>query len=246
MIAILVCVFVILAGLVYVIVYSPVFKISIIEVLGAKTLDQNKLKDIVRKDISGMNYGIFPQNNIFNINTDRIKKTIIGANFPILSVNVTANFKKITVNVEELEASMRVVGATQSYILDQEGRVMKFADPGEGENLIAVSFSSPTKILSVNDVALSQTQMKFIMELHKYFATQAGIVDKIITIDQPNYAVNVVTVEGWYAVFDPDIDLNKQLKALAAVLAGKFSPDLRKSLLYIDARFGDRVFYKTK
>jgi hypothetical protein len=123
---------------------------------------------------------------------------------------------------------------------------MKTADPGEGENLIAISFSDPTKSFNAGDIAISQSQMKFITELHKYFATQAGIHDKLIVIDQPNFAMNVITDEGWYAVFDPDIDLGEQLKSLSSVLAEKFNPDERKNLLYIDARFGDRVFYKTK
>jgi hypothetical protein len=242
----LVCVFAFLAGAVYAIIYSPFSKISSIEVTGTKTIDPNKIRDIVRKDISGMDHGIFPEDNMDNIDTDRIKNSIIAADLPINSVNVVVNFKTITISVDELEPSMRVAGATQSYILDQEGRVMKIADPGEGDNLIAVSFSDPTKTFSVGDVVLDQAQMQFIMQLHKYFATQAGINDKLIKIDQPNYAMDVMTGEGWYVIFDPDIDLGEQLKSLASVLAGKFNPDARKDLLYIDARFGDRVFYKTK
>jgi hypothetical protein len=245
-IVILVCIFAVLAALIYAIVYSPISKISSIEVTGAKTIDPNKIKDIVRKDISGMDHGFLPEDNIENINTDRIKNSLLNAGLPLRTVDVIVNFKKITIEVSELEASMRVVGASQSYILDQEGRVMKIADPGEGDNLIAVSFSDPTKTFSVGDVALDQAQMQFIMQLHKYFATQAGINDKLITVDQPNYAMNVITSEGWYAIFDPDIDLGEQLKSLASVLVSKFNPDARKDLLYIDARFGDRVFYKTK
>ena len=246
MIVVLIGVAVVLAGALYVIIYSPLAKITNIDITGTKTIDPNTIRNIAKEELSGRSYLVFPNDNMFVVNTDAIQTSILRAGLPLRAVTVRTSYKKITIAIDELQASMRVVGGAGSYILDQQGKVMKVATQGEGDNLIAITFSDPTKTFNIGDIVLSAGQMDFINKLHQYFATQAGIRDQIITIDEPNSALDVMTNEGWYAVFDPDIDLNEQLKSLSAVLATKFDPDTRKTLLYIDARFGDRVFYKTK
>jgi hypothetical protein len=236
----------VLAGSACAVVFSPLARISRIEVKGTKTISSDLVSSVARNEISGFWLGIIPKDNYFFINADRIRDSVLASGLPFRSVDVKTGFKTITVSVTELEASVRVVGGAGSYVLDQDGKVMRVAAPGEGDNLIAVSFSDPNKIFGIGDAILSPSQMNFIIDLHKYFATQAGIHDKIINVDPDNSSLDVVTDEGWYAIFDPDVDLNEQLKSLSSVINGKFGPEARKNLLYIDARFGDRVFYKFK
>ncbi len=242
----LIGIFIFLAGITYVVIFSPLFKISSIEVVGTKNISVDELREIANRELSNNKFGLLPGDNIFFLNLDDIKKNITSASLLIRSIDVSVHFKKITIKINELEASMRLVQGTTAYILDQEGRIMKIAGVGEGDALVAISFSDSSKVFSVGDIVLSTTQIDFVKNLHKYFATQAGIRDQIIVIDQVNTAFNVMTTEGWYAVFDPDIDLDTQLKSLNSVLVGKFNPEERKNLLYIDTRFGDRIFYKTK
>jgi len=235
----------VIAGLIYFFIYSSVFKINKIEVSGNRKIAAQEISELVRNGISGWN-GIFPKDNLFFLDDDQVKNMLMNSGLAIRSVDVKTSFKKLKVAVGEYEAVIRVVGEGESYILDQDGRVMKIADFGEGENLIAISLADKERRFSVGNIVLAGTQMEIINELHKYFATHVGVRDRIMEIDELNATINVVTDEGWYAIFDPDVSLDDQFKTLSLAISNKFTPEERKNILYIDARFGDRVFYKNR
>jgi hypothetical protein len=227
--------------LVYVFAYSPFLRINKIEITGAQTIDSLRVKMIATQAMAGYDYFVIPRDHFFEVATEGIKNLVL-MNFPGLrGVTIEKKFGKIIITVEEREPTYRLIVGDRSYLLDQDGKGLREAKTGEGDNLIAlsddsVSFASGASLLPA-------VWLNGILDLHKYFATQVGVRDQLFRLDRAKGNIETVTTEGWYAVIDPAIDIKSQLNSLSSALIGKFKSDERKKLLYIDVRFGDKIFY---
>jgi cell division septal protein FtsQ len=239
----LVGLFAIVVGIVYVFVYSPFFRISRVAVSGASTIDPVRIEAVVSQTLGGYDYYIVPKDNYFYVNTIGINNYLM-TKFPnLVSVVAKKKFERLDVAVVERQPTYRLMIGDKSYLLDQEGNGLREAAAHEGEALVALSNDSAEFV--AGKPMVQSEWLKAISDLHKYFATQVGIRDQLYKLDAINSDIEVVTVEGWSVIFDPQSDIKDQLKTLTSALAGKFNPDDRKKLLYIDARFGDKIFYKT-
>jgi hypothetical protein len=230
--------------IVYGAAYSPLLRLDKVEVAGADTVDPVRVKAVVSQTLAGYDYLAIPRNHMLFAHPSGIKNMVL-LNFPaIRSVEVKRGFDKVTVMLEEKKPTYRMIVGEKSYLLDQDGAGLREAAPGEGDKLIALSQVSLNFAPNVN--VMPAELLTAVSDLHKYFATQIGVRDRLFRIDRQNGDIEAETTEGWYAVFDPSIDVKTQLDTLSSALFGKFSPEERKRLSYIDVRFGDRVFYKWK
>jgi hypothetical protein len=229
-------------GFIYVVGYSPLVQINKVTVSGASAADPVRIEAAVSQTLGGYDYYVIPKDNYFSVNTTGVKNFVL-AQFPnLISAEVKKKFGQVDVSVTERQPTYRMIIGDNSYLLDQEGKGLAEAAPGEGDALVALSSDSAD--FAVGKPMIQLDWLQAIVNLHKYFATQVGIRDQLFKLDTINGDIEVVTVEGWSAIFDPQNDINNQLKTLTSALAGKFNPDDRKKLLYIDVRFGDKVFYK--
>ena len=230
-------------GLVYVLVYSPLLRIETVTVSGASATDTVRIKAAASQNLVGYDYYVVPKNNYFYVNTIGINNFVM-TQFPnLISVNAKKKFGRLDVAVVPRQPTYRLIIGDKSYLLDQEGEGLREAALGEGDALIALSSNSAD--FAIGKPMIQLAWLRVIIDLHKYFATQVGIRDRLFKLDTINSDIEVITVEGWSAIFDPQSDIKPQLQTLSSALAGKFSPDDRKKLLYIDARFGDKIYYKS-
>jgi len=233
---------VVAGGFVYALVYSPLLRMGKVTVSGASATDPARIKAAASQTLGGYDYYVIPKDNYFSVNTIGINNFIM-TQFPnLISVSAKKKFERLYVAVVERQPTYRFIIGDKSYLLDQEGKGLTEASAGEGDSLIALSNDSAD--FGVGKSMIQPVWLQAIIDLHKYFATQVGIRDQLLKLDTINSDIEVVTAEGWSAIFDPQSDIKDQLKTLTSALAGKFSPDDRKKLLYIDARFGDKIFYK--
>jgi len=230
------------AAIIYVFAYSPLLRIGKVTVNGTVNIDPIMVKAAAAQTLAGYDYYVIPKDHYFELPTIGVKNYIM-ARFPdLLSVDVKKHFERLEVTVMERQPTYRLMIGDKSYLLDQEGKGLREAVKGEGNSLIALSNDST--IFEPGKVLVQPDWLQAVIDLHKYFATQVGIRDQLFKFDPLNDDLEIITVEGWYAVFDPHVDVPDQLKTLSSALAGKFNPAARKQLLYIDARFGDKIFYK--
>ena len=229
--------------LVYVFVYSPLLRLGKVTVSGAVTVDPLTVQMTTVQLVSGYAYLVIPKNHYFYVNPIGLKNFLV-AHYPnLLDVKVKKHFGKLEVDVVERQPTYRLIAGDRSFLLDQEGKGLRVAAAGEGDALIALSEESA--VFDAGKSVIRREWLEAINDLHKYFATQTNVRDQLYKLDPVNDRIEVVTVEGWSAIFDPQSDISDQLKSLTSALAGKFNPSSRKKLLYIDARFGDKVFYQT-
>jgi len=233
----------IVVGIIYVFVYSPFFRISRVTVSGATATDPVRIESVVSQTLGGYDYYIVPKDNYFYVNTIGINNYLMTKFSNLISANAKKKFGRLDVAVVERQPTYRLIIGDKSYFLDQEGKGLCEAAVGEGDALVALSNASVD--FKAGKPMVQSGWLQAVSDLHKYFATQVGIRDQLYKLDAINSDIEVVTVEGWSAIFDPQSDIKDQLKTLTSALAGKFNRDDRKKLLYIDARFGDKIFYKS-
>jgi len=237
-------VLVILGGLVYGIIYSPLLRIQGVDVSGTESADVEHVRAAAAQAISGYSYAIIPNDHLFFIHRKSVSETLVGL-FSLRAATVTTRFRHLQVRIEERKGSYRLVESGMGYILDQDGLVLRAANGTEGENLIAVTRAAPTEVIAGTRV-LDAATFTFIDALHRDFATQAGVREQIYEVDTQKATITAVTVEGWRAIFDPSVSVEAQLKSLNSAIVAKFGPTERAKLDYIDVRFGDRLFYKMR
>jgi len=231
------------AAIVYAFIYSPLLRLNKIIVNGTTPANAVRIRAAATVATAGYDYFVVPKDHAFMIDTIGVRNLIM-AQFPnLISVDVKKKFGHLDITVTERQPTYRLIIGDSSYLLDQEGKGLREAAPGEGDALIALSSDSAD--FGAGKSMIQPEWLQTIIDLHKYFATQVGIRDQLFKLDTINSDIEVVTVEGWSAIFDPQSDIKPQLQTLSSALAGKFSPDERKKLLYIDARFGDKIFYKS-
>jgi len=229
---------------VYAFVYSPLLRSDAVTVKGASTVLSVRVAAAAAQTLGGYDYDVIPKDHFFYIDTTSVRNYVL-AQFPdLLSVDVQKNIHRLEVTVTERQPTYRFIIGDKSYLLDQQGIGLRIAAPGEGDALIAIADSSVQFVAGRAMVA--PKWLNTISDLHKYFATHVGIRDQLFKINTADADIALVTVEGWYAIFDPDSDIQPQLQTLSSALGGKFTPQSRKNLSYIDARFGDKIFYLTK
>ncbi len=227
---------------VYVFVYSPLLRLGKIAVKGASDIAPLRVQMAAAQALSGYDYFVIPRDHYFRVNALGVKNFIM-AQFPnFLGVEVKKHFEQLEVVVIERQPTYRLLIGDSSYLLDQEGKGLRAGAKGEGDALVALS--ADNAIFAAGKTMIQPEWLKAVNDLHKYFATLTGVRDQLYTIDAINDDIAVVTVEGWSAIFDPRADISDQLKTLSSALVGKFNSVSRKKLFYIDARFGDKIFYK--
>lgn len=232
----------VVSALVYTLIYSPFLRIEQVTINESSTADQIEIKAAAMQTVAGYEYFFIPKDHYFFINTIGVKNFLM-ARFPnMLTVDVQKGFGGLALAVVERQPTYRLIIGDKSYLLDQEGKGMREAVGNEGDKLIALS-NEGAGFTAGKQMSRSEW-LQAVNELHKYFATQVGIRDRLFKLDTINSYIEAITAEGWSAIFDPQTDIQAQLKTLSSALAGKFSAADRKKLLYIDARFGDKIFYK--
>ena len=226
----------------YAFIYSPLFRVGKIEVYGSTQIDPVKIKAAAMQSMAGYEYLIVPKDYYFVIDSMGLRNLLLIKYPMLMDAKVEKGFGTIKINIVDRQPTMRFIIGDKSYLLDQHGYAMREAAAGEGDKLVAIQ--NDTAIYAAGKQAVKPEWIKAVFDLHKYFATQVGVRDQLFKIDELNGVIMAVTTEGWYAVIDPLADINDQLKILSSALLGKFNSTDRNKLLYIDVRFGDKVFYK--
>jgi cell division septal protein FtsQ len=235
---------VILGGLAYVFIYSPLFRISQVTVNGATTVDPVRVRVAAMGMMSGYEYLVIPKDHILAADAVGIRNLIMAQFSGLLDVRSEKKFRTLAITVIERQPTYRLIIGDKSFLLDQDGVGLREAGAGEGQALLALQNDSAQFV--AGKAMIHAEWIKALSDLHKYFATQVGLRDQLFRLDDTNGVIQAVTAEGWYIIVDPATDVNVQLKILSSALLGKFNFSDRKKLSYIDVRFGDKIFYKWK
>ncbi len=231
----------VLGGLGYLFLFSPMFQLQAREVRGARTVAPQALLDLTPS-----------QGNLLFISQKPLEKNILSTFPEIGRAQVRKNFffRKLVIDVierEELVLSCNIDGRRAilpCVAVDSQG--IAFREKQEiptGMPILALSEPAPslgTKILDPN-------LLPFVAELKRsldgwnvlqatetkieYFSLAPGLVSAHMT-------------EGWETYFTQEEDRSWQETKLREVLEKQVSQEKRNRLQYIDVRFGNQAYVK--
>jgi len=251
-------------GLIYIIFFSPIFKIKEIRISGNQIISNEDISNSLNSSLEKRVLFFFEQNNIFLATSKKLKK-IISDNFPrILLIEIDKNVFKKVINLKIIErkeigifCKIEVFNEENSgeektkeekeiikecYYIDNEGIIFEKAPQTSG-TLILVIKDYSKKGTKVGDRAVGKELISKIINLRKYLSDKLSLKAIDFTIGPTTQDdLKVDTNENWYILFDYSIDIKEQVEALELILEKEI--DNRENLEYVDLRIKNRVYYK--
>jgi len=258
---------------VYKLLHLNATKITDIEIAGTDTIDPYLLRQKVETLISGDSFYFVPRSNIFFIAPSALEKSLksqiptidsveIKKVFPhVLDVSIVerrlwaiycvgtyANVPLGTSTImTDATASASVDDFTNCYMLDRAGVIYQEAPSVEGSLLLQVK--SDQQSSDENIIGSSVMQIDQIENLTKLLDQVKNILGvTAVGLDIHKNSLKdiwIETLERFKIVLTRADDYTDSLNIVKAVLDNEIK-NRRGRLDYIDARFGNKVYYKLK
>ena len=214
-------------------------RITNVSVDGNKVVETKQIINITEQDLAGNYWFLFPKNNIFIYPKSQIKKDL-AQNFKRLNNIALVLTDRNTLNVVVTEREGKYLWCGENcYFMDEDGYVFDEAPYFSGE----VYFKFFGKISDKDFAKLVYVKETF---------SKMGLKPVTLSVlDNRDVKVGL-TEEGAKnrpeIIFKMETDFNKVVENLQTALNTEpLRTDFKKkyaSLLYIDLRFGNKVYYK--
>ncbi|HOZ16396.1 MAG TPA: FtsQ-type POTRA domain-containing protein [Candidatus Portnoybacteria bacterium] len=222
----------VLAMIIYVLFFSPIFKIKEIIIFGNRKVSAEEIKNNLVCE------------NIILTNNKNIRNQLLKKNLAILELKIRKNLfkRKLEINIEEREEIGIVCSVDRCFYFDKEGIVFQKAPITSGSLITIVQDYSNRNYELGNKIA-DKSFIDIILEITKDLFSEIGL--KILSFNISSYPIKelkAITSEGWYVLFNLERNINNQLLLLKVGLKEKIKN--RTNLHYVDLRIENRIYYK--
>ncbi|MFH2013772.1 MAG: hypothetical protein ABIJ17_02270 [Patescibacteria group bacterium] len=207
----------------FILFLSPLFKIKYVNV------DNQEIKDN------------FDYKNIFLFTNKKIKIDLLNKFPKIADIQIKKNYFKRSIELEiEQRERLGIVCGDNCFYFDKTGFLFEDAPRTSGSLILLINYNSD---LNIGKNIFNEKFINQILEIRDYLVIETFIKALNFNVEIfPITEIKVATNEGWYALFDLERDIQKQLLSLKVVLQEKIQH--RENLEYIDLRIENRVYYK--
>lgn len=256
-----------LAGLLYLVIWSPFFKIKKWSVEGEGFAPTAQAQELVNQALQERIWQIIPKDNLIIFSSKKIISQIL-ADFPeAQSVKVDKDiFKGIKITIKgrqpaaiwckssadfifvgfqatSTDKGLSLPSSEQCFFADSAGLIFREA-PAISGTLLPTFFSQSEQDFGVGEQAIASSTLLFSSQLKKQL--RGMDIELLGFVDGASGSQELVAItnEGWVAYFNVSRSSSAQIKALMALLASDELKTKRASLKYIDLRLASKVYYK--
>jgi cell division septal protein FtsQ len=235
----------ILAGVVYFVIYASCFEIKKIAVSGSEDIDvTNKIQIITKNELVGYRNLVIPKNNILFFDKNSLEKKL-RENLVLEKLVIKKQlFNTLKIEAEEKLPAVLWDNNGEYFYIDKQGVAIGAVKWEEVKyDLPMVSRGTTTSVV-INTKLLDEQNVSFIREaIEKMRARFSDWQIRVaVAQDITNREIYFYTTEGWYVILNTEKDIDKQLDNLEELLKQKLLD--RKGLEYIDLRLEEKIFYK--
>ena len=232
-----VLVFLLISGLFYFFILSPVFQIKEIRVSGSYKSSSEEIRKIVEENIE-TKLLFLSTKTIFFDGFSKPREEIMES-FPVVyQVKIKRDFpSSLEVLVEERIAAATWRFEENNFLLDSKGVVF------EKNQSVKEPVISGGRKVSLGESVIEESLVRSILEVNSKLEGE-GIEVKEFLISFPKLTLR--TEAGWEAYFDLEGNISTQVSNLVLVLEEEITQPKTQDLEYIDLRFQERIFYKFK
>ena len=208
---------IILSGLTYLFIFSSVFQIKEIAVLGTEKTSAEEIRIIISNNAK----------NIFLADLEEIDRMLLEKYVQIGNVDIKRDLPDVLlVQIEERQPVAVISKYERYFFIDKEAVIFEEISEKPLEMLI---------IKSKKDL-VQKEQLDQALKINSVLINDLKILIKVILIKSEK-RIDVETIEGWNIYFNPKKDLDWQLKEFGILLKEKISLGNRENLEYVDLRF---------
>ena len=257
-----------IAGLFYLIIFSTWFQVTEIKIRGNQKVCEQEIKKLIQPKIVQQIINLETR-SIFLTNLKEANKSILNK-FPLIS---EVKIKRILPNKVSIEIKERVPVAifyyqkykpsvseieeteyekkdngreikksiAQQFFIDKNGIIFKEITNNQQGQYLKIKNLMPIPSIKLGERKFEKKLVSQILEIEQELKKIEIPIKKVLIVS--NERLNVKTLENWEIYFNLKDDISTQITRLNLVLTEKIPVEKRKSLKYVDLRFGSRVFF---
>jgi hypothetical protein len=225
------------------------------EVLGAETISQESIKNTASSFISGTRFFVIPKSNILLLSKNKLAAALLSKFGRLQKVEVNKEFfsGSIKLSVSERKADFLWCSAEdECFFMSKDGLVFQKSDfTGSAFLLSSASKAEPTHkiifrgVLEVNPLMKNFTTPEKMQNYSNFVEVLKSAGFEIISVDIESADKAVAKSNIGDIVFDPDeADLASVAQNVILLINEVKGKNHSAQFNYIDARFGNKVFYK--
>lgn len=224
----------ILAGIGYLLVFSPVFWIDQVKVEGVRALSADDLRKVVF-DASERSFGPLRTRSAFLVDKSAVAARVKEAVPEVATAEITTKLPDMLVlAVSERRSTMLWKTGGQSYLVDQRGVAYEMAKGNE--ELLTVEDSTNLPVEQGKQI-VGGTFITVLEEIRQSLKDR-GFAVTGFRIPETTFEVEAITKDGWHAIFDTTRPVESQAEAL------RLAVSRQQPLRYADLRVPGRVYVR--
>lgn len=220
-----------LAGFLYV----PFFRITGLEIHGARHTNISAVEQDIRNHISGYRFGIIPNDHILLYRKTYIERYILQTYPSVETIDIRFNrHRSLDVYIQDRKP-LGVWCDEVCYLYDVGGVIFKKSFMYTGALFVSWKKEASTPVAMLDTVSCQElcTDSVFMDFLKTYRIEKAVMTDNQLVL---------TSTDGYY--IKAGFEASSTMQHIADVLKSK--PDLLKQIEYIDVRFENKIFYKER
>lgn len=207
------------------------------------------IKNIVEKQLAGSYYYLFPRKNVVFVPRKDIKTALMKQDLSIKSVNIDLrSVNELSIKIVERNPDGLWCSHNDECFFVDEGYVYgKFLGDNISDYNILKTETDPKKIIGT--IIIDSEDFRKINTFILYLKRENVSISNVLIQDNGDYEIQ--TKAGAKIIFNNREDISDTINNLASIVhSGAITKDkwqdIYKTLLYIDLRFGRKIFYKFK
>jgi cell division septal protein FtsQ len=220
------------SGIFYLIIFSPWFQITEIQIERNREISVQKIKKVIQPLIEHQ-IGFWNTRSVFLANFKEINNILLKEFSDIAQIELKRKLPEtLIVIIEERNPVAVFYHQNKRFLIDKEG--IAFREIGEEQKANLLKIES-----LIGQQALKKELVEQITEIERELKQKEIPITEAIIVSTER--LNIKTLEGWEIYFNLKDDISKQIFNLEVVIRERISPERRKNLQYIDLRF-DKIF----
>lgn len=212
---------------------------------GLEVLKEEEIEDEIRRALSGTYFFLIPQSSLFVAHTEALAENLLNKFPRIEDVTVTKKFPDtLEVSIVEKKLFGIFCGRETCAYIDRSGFAYETAPHASGALILKIKSDAPGGIAGqhVVDRQLIERMVFLSEKMQQDLGVVAVGYELVSNVPRE---IRAETNQGFKIFFNRDDDFENVFRVIKKVLTEEIKDKISK-LEYIDARFGNKVFYKMK
>lgn len=228
---------------------SGKLSVSHVEISGADRIDQEELREKIRRQLDGNYFKYLSKKNLILINSNRLEDMLKSDYKLIRNVEIRKKFPAtLRADMEERKIALSLCGSSGCFAVDESGTAFeKMTSEEADQKSVPILDDRHDDEIIEGESVMDEGNAEYISSIGEKVKKNLdiGLEKRYETPNRISGDIKVKTDEGWFIYFSQNIALEKEIEMLRLVLESRLDQG-RSGLEYIDLRSENKVFYKYK